>query len=79
VLFSTLFHSFNSLKLLTHYQLPHGSFFVGGEPTNGKFVRLTADHIAVNWDKEKDSKRAKSYLDWLGGVFKEQFEHKGWT
>ncbi|KAE9364947.1 hypothetical protein N431DRAFT_386903 [Stipitochalara longipes BDJ] len=60
-------------------ELPHGSFFVGGKPTNGKFVRFTADHIAVNWDKEKDTKRANFYLDWLGGVFKDRFEPKGWT
>lgn len=61
------------------YQLSHDSFFIGGKPTNGKFVRFTADHIAVNWDKEKDAKRAKRYLNWLGGVFKERFEPKGWT
>ncbi|PMD57885.1 uncharacterized protein K444DRAFT_533075 [Hyaloscypha bicolor E] len=60
-------------------ELPHDSFFIGGKPTNGKFVRFTADHIAVNWDKEKDAKRAKRYLNWLGGVFKERFEPKGWT
>lgn len=66
-----------SSQRLTPFQLPHGSFFVGGKPTNGKFVRFTADHIAVNW--KKDAKREKFYLDWLGGVFKERFEPKGWT
>ncbi|KUJ09473.1 uncharacterized protein LY89DRAFT_724452 [Mollisia scopiformis] len=59
------------------HELPHGSFFVGGKPTDGKFVRVTAEHIAVNWNK--DSKREKAYLDWLGGVLKERFEPKGWT
>ncbi|KAN0089035.1 putative oxalocrotonate tautomerase [Hyaloscypha variabilis] len=59
-------------------ELPHGSFFAGGKPADGKFVRFTADHIAINWGKD-DDQRAKSYLEWLGGVFKERFEPKGWT
>ncbi len=49
---------------------------MGGKPTDGKFVRLTVEHIAVNWNK--DRKREKAYLDWLGGVLKERFEPKGW-
>lgn len=67
----------HNLLSLTHVQLPQGSFFVGGKPTDGKFVRFTADHIAVNF--KKDTRRERLYLDWLGGVFKERFEPKGWT
>jgi hypothetical protein len=58
-------------------QLPHNSFFVGGKPTEGKFVRVTVDHIAMNW--ERGSGREKPYLEWLGGVLKERFEGRGWT
>ena len=58
-------------------QLPHNSFFVGGKPTDGKFVRVTVDHIAMNW--ERGSSREKPYLEWLGGVLKERFEGRGWT
>jgi hypothetical protein len=58
-------------------QLPHNSFFVGGKPTDGKFVRVTVDHIAMNW--ERGSGREKGYLEWLGGVLKERFEGRGWT
>jgi len=68
---------FGETTKINHQQLPHGSFFMGGKPTDGNFVRFTADHIAVNW--KKDSKRERSYLDWLGGVFKDRFEPKGWT
>jgi hypothetical protein len=58
-------------------QLPHNSFFVGGKPTEGKFVRVTVDHIAMNW--ERGSSREKPYLEWLGGVLRERFEGRGWT
>lgn len=57
-------------------QVPHGSFFMGGRPTEGKFVRLSIEHIAVNW--KKDEKREKAYLDWVGAVLKERFEKRGW-
>ncbi|CZR63112.1 uncharacterized protein PAC_13009 [Phialocephala subalpina] len=59
------------------HELPHGSFFVGSKPADGKFVRFHAEHIAVNWNE--DRARANAYLDWLGGVLKERFEPKGWT
>ncbi|KAL2062508.1 hypothetical protein VTL71DRAFT_6774 [Oculimacula yallundae] len=58
-------------------QLPPESFFVGGKPTNGTFVRFTAEHIAVNWND--DLKRANQYLEFVGNLFTEKFEPRGWT
>ncbi|KAG4438456.1 hypothetical protein IFR05_006066 [Cadophora sp. M221] len=59
------------------HELPHGSFFMAGKPTNGKFVRFTAEHIAMNF--KEDFERANRYLDWVGKIFKERFEPRGWT
>lgn len=57
-------------------QIPNGSFFVSGKPTDGKFVRVSIEHIAVNWNQ--DHKKEKAYLDWFGGLLKERFEKRGW-
>lgn len=57
-------------------QVPQDSFFVGGKPVEGNFVRLTVEHIAIYWNK--DRKREEAYLNWLGDVLKERFEHRGW-
>lgn len=57
-------------------QLAPGSFFMGGKPTDGKFVRLVSEHIAVNW--KDDVKRANQYLNLVGKGLKERFEPKGW-
>ncbi|KAH7311833.1 putative oxalocrotonate tautomerase [Rhexocercosporidium sp. MPI-PUGE-AT-0058] len=59
------------------HELPHGSFFMGGKPTDGKFVRFTAEHIAMNF--KEDLERANRYLDWVGQLFTERFEPRGWT
>jgi hypothetical protein len=64
---------------LPRYQLPHGDFYVGGKPTEGKFVRVTIDHIAMNWERGSGREKAKGYLEWLGGVLRERFEGRGWT
>ncbi|KAF8860247.1 hypothetical protein BDZ45DRAFT_779965 [Acephala macrosclerotiorum] len=62
---------------IVFHELPHGSFFVGSKPADGTFVRFHAEHIAVNWNKDKT--KANAYLDWLGSVLKERFEPRGWT
>lgn len=50
---------------------------MGGKPTDGKFVRFTAEHIAVNWNE--DLKSAYKYLDFIGDLFEEKFGPRGWT
>jgi hypothetical protein len=61
-------------------QIPADSLFVGGKLTDGKFVRLVVDHIAVNWNESnKTASNAKSYLDFLGDTLRTRFEPKGWT
>lgn len=59
-------------------QIKNGSFFIGGHRTSSKFVRLTIEHIAVNWNG--DPVREKAYLDWMGSVLRDSFgKKKGWT
>lgn len=60
--------------------MPEDSFFIAGELTQGKFVRLTMEHIAVNFAKEGERGEAmtKTFLPFIGEVFRERFEHRGW-
>ena len=59
-------------------QIKNGSFFIGAKRTHKRFVRLTIEHIAVNWNG--DTAREKQYLDWMGGVLREAFGgRKGWS
>lgn len=53
---------------------------MAGKPTEGKFLRLTLEHIAVNWDEKnaKDMENSKRFLDFIGGVLRERFEARGW-
>ncbi|KAK0105517.1 hypothetical protein ONS95_004122 [Cadophora gregata] len=59
------------------HELPATSFFLGGKPTSGTFIRFTAEHIAIHFNE--DVARSNRYLDWVGKIFKERFEHRGWT
>ena len=52
---------------------------MGGKVTNGKFVRLVIEHIAINWDENnKAPSNPKDYLAFVGEVLRERFEPKGW-
>ncbi|CZT52483.1 uncharacterized protein RSE6_13824 [Rhynchosporium secalis] len=59
------------------HELAPENFFVGGKPTNGTFVRFAAEHIAVNWND--DLERANQYLNFVGDLFTNNFEQRGWT
>ncbi|KAF4627957.1 hypothetical protein G7Y89_g10199 [Cudoniella acicularis] len=61
--------------------IPEDSFFIGGELTKGKFVRLTLEHIAINFKDfgvERGDAMSKKFLAFVGEVLKERFEPKGW-
>ncbi|KAH6674705.1 putative oxalocrotonate tautomerase enzyme-domain-containing protein [Halenospora varia] len=78
---SFLFQVFTS-HLVTSliHKIPGDSFFIGGLPTNGKFVRLTLEHIALNFPNTNGETHphAKGFLDFIGDVMKEKFESRGW-
>lgn len=79
-----VFHEVHHLPLSSPFtnplQVPEDSFFVGGEKTEGKFIRLTMEHIYVNFAKEGERGEAmtKTFLGFVGEVFKEKFEGRGW-
>jgi hypothetical protein len=53
---------------------------MGGKVTDGKYVRLVIEHIAINWDENnKTSSNPKDYLAFVGEILRERFEPKGWT
>jgi hypothetical protein len=65
---------------LTQPKIPADNFFVGGKVTDGKYVRLVIEHIAINWDENnKTSSNPKDYLAFVGEILRERFEPKGWT
>jgi hypothetical protein len=83
-LFSTRFIPFPP-PLLTQTanrenQIPEDSFFAGGEKTEGKFVRLTMEHIAVNFAREgeRGEQMTETFLGFVGEEFKKRFEGRGW-
>jgi hypothetical protein len=52
---------------------------VGGKPTNGKFIRLTVEHIAVSFSKILNrEEQIKKHLEFIGDILKERFEGRGW-
>ncbi|KAH8660949.1 putative oxalocrotonate tautomerase [Tricladium varicosporioides] len=65
---------------IVFHEIPDDSFFIGGLPTHGKFVRLTLEHIAINWPTSSGEThpQVKGFLDFIGDVMKEKFEPKGW-
>jgi len=53
---------------------------MGGKPTDGRFVRLVIEHIAINWNESnKTASNPKDFLAFIGEVLKTRFEPKGWT
>ncbi|CAG8975454.1 hypothetical protein HYALB_00004768 [Hymenoscyphus albidus] len=62
------------------HELPTDSFYMAGIPTDGKFLRLTIEHTAVNWDTNKpaDLTQSKRFLDFVGRVLQERFGERGW-
>ncbi|TVY12991.1 hypothetical protein LARI1_G008446 [Lachnellula arida] len=65
---------------IVFHEIPEDSFFVAGEKTEGKFVRLTMEHIAVNFSKEgeRGDQMTKTFLGFVGEVIKNRFESRGW-
>lgn len=44
-----------------------------GKVTNGEFVRLVIEHIAINWDEDnKNPSNPKDYLVFVGEVLRER-------
>ncbi|TVY73189.1 hypothetical protein LSUE1_G006630, partial [Lachnellula suecica] len=65
---------------IVFHEIPEDSFFTGGKKTDGKFVRLSMEHIAVNLaqEGEKGEQMTKTFLGFVGEVLRERFEHRGW-
>ncbi|TVY40702.1 hypothetical protein LCER1_G009022 [Lachnellula cervina] len=61
------------------HEIPEDSYFVGGVKTEGTFVRLTMEHIAINFDREeKGDQMSKNFLAFVGEELKNRFESRGW-
>ncbi|EPE35488.1 hypothetical protein GLAREA_11187 [Glarea lozoyensis ATCC 20868] len=62
------------------HELPAHDFYISERPNPGNFIRLTLEHIAVNWDEKntQELERANKFLDFVGEVLGDRFEGRGW-